>query len=130
MQPNLSIYYWSYPVIMLTATLWMAWMLRCKVAVVLSGVSRNAGKLEERINGLLVIGLLMVNLGYLALTVKKETRFNTVMQVIDMESMKVGFGLILLGLVFTFDISVYAMMRSRTDLSHLKAAEDSMSSKE
>jgi hypothetical protein len=130
MQPNLSIYYWSYPVIMLGATFWMAWMLRCKVAVALSGVSRNGGKLEERINGLLVIGLLMVNLGYLALTVKTETRFNTVMQVIDMESIKVGFGLILLGLVFTFDIFVFAMMRSRTELSHLKAAEGSMSSKE
>jgi hypothetical protein len=130
MQPNLSIYYWSYPIIMLTATSWMAWLLRCKIAVVLSGVSRNAGKLEERVNGLLVIGLLMVNLGYLALTVKTETRFNTIMQVVDMESIKVGFGLILLGLVYTFDIFVYAMMRSRTDLSHLKTAEGSMSSKE
>jgi hypothetical protein len=130
MQPNLSIYYWSYPIIMLTATFWMAWLLRCKIAVVLSGVSRNAGKLEERVNGLLVIGLLMVNLGYLALTVKTETRFNTIMQVVDMESIKVGFGLILLGLVYTFDIFVYAMMRSRTDLSHLKTAEGSMSSKE
>ncbi len=47
MQPNLSIYYWSYPVIMLGATFWMAWMLRCKVAVALSGVSRNGGKLDE-----------------------------------------------------------------------------------
>ena len=130
MQPNLSIYYWSYPIIMLTATFWMAWLLRCKIAVVLSGVSRNAGKLEERVNGLLVIGLLMVNVGYLALTVKTETRFNTIMQVVDMESIKVGFGLILLGLVYTFDIFVYAMMRSRTDLSHLKTAEGSMSSKE
>jgi hypothetical protein len=130
MQPNLSIYYWSYPIIMLTATFWMAWLLRCKIAVVLSGISRNAGKLEERVNGLLVIGLLMVNLGYLALTVKTETRFNTIMQVVDMESIKVGFGLILLGLVYTFDIFVYAMMRSRTDLSHLKTAEGSMSSKE
>jgi hypothetical protein len=52
------------------------------------------------------------------------------MQVIDMESIKVGFGLILLGLVFTFDIFVFAMMRSRTELSHLKAVEGSMSSKE
>lgn len=130
MQPNLSVYYWSYPTIMLGATFWIVWMLRCKGFVVLSRSSRSVSSLEERINGLLVIGLLTVNLGYLALTLHTDQRFDTVTQLLDMESMKVGFGLVLLGLVYTFDIFVFAMMRSRTDLSHLKAAEGSMSSKE
>ncbi|HTH53922.1 MAG TPA: hypothetical protein VL495_08235 [Edaphobacter sp.] len=106
MKDYYALYYCSYPLLMLVITLFIARVLYL-AGRVNAGASGDPGWL----NRLLVAGLCVVGVGYLAITLISSDYMTKPQQFIDMETMKLGFGLMLLGLVFTFDLLVLAVWR-------------------
>jgi len=117
MKANLAIYYYSYPVLVVLVTSLFARVLYL------------AGKDTTELPGdscwlrrLLVAGICLVSAGYLALTLFTNN-YETTTQLVDMESMKLGFGLMLLGMVFTFDLLVLAVWRREAKIRAARATE-------
>jgi len=106
MRANLAIYYVSYLAIMLTVMLLLVRTLyRCAHAV--AAISGDI----ERMSRFLVTGLCVVSVGYLTLTLKTDHYAQNLSQLLDMETIKLGFGIMLLGAVFSFDLLVLAVWK-------------------
>jgi len=101
-----AIYYWSYPLLMMAIT-WCSARVLYRAG---HGVQTNLPWL----NHLLVGGFSVVGIGYLALTLFTFDYYPSLKNLLDLEAMKIGFGLILLGTVFSFDLLVLAVARRGT----------------
>jgi hypothetical protein len=118
MKVNLAIYYYTYPMLMLLMTVLFA------RALYLAG--RVATELQDDavwLRRLLVVGLGCVGMGYLALTLITEQYYADLRQLADAESMKLGVGLVLIGIVFSFDLLVLAVWKRGVKLRQARASE-------
>ena len=70
-------------------------------------------ELADCVNHLLVVGFYLINVGYIALALQTASPMATVRQVIELESVKIGVVLLILGAMHFFNILVFAKMRNR-----------------
>src|ERR1700722_16563913 len=70
-------------------------------------------ELADSVNHLLVVGFYLINVGYIALALKTTDPLATVRQAIELESVKIGVVLLILGAMHFFNIFVFARMRRR-----------------
>lgn len=69
--------------------------------------------LADSVNQLLVVGFYLINIGYIAIALKTTAPLDTMREVIESESGKLGVVLLILGGMHFFNIMVFAKMRNR-----------------
>lgn len=106
--------YFSYLLISIALTVWVARTLHRSGRVFLVEAFHGNLELADSVNGLLVVGFYLVNLGYVALYLRTYDPLNTLRAVIELESAKLGAVMLVLGIVHFFNIVVLAKMRGRT----------------
>ena len=106
--------YISYLVICLTVTVWVAHTLHKNGRVFLIEAFHGDTALADSVNHLLVVGFYLVNLGYVSLALATTEQVNSVRQVMEMVSNKVGLVLLVLGFMHFFNLYVFSRIRKRS----------------
>jgi predicted MFS family arabinose efflux permease len=110
---NIAICYFSYLAISIGLTVWVARTLHSNGRIFLVDAFHGNAELADSVNHLLVVGFYLINVGYIALALKTAYAMNTLRQVIELESAKIGVVLLILGAMHFFNIMVFAKMRHR-----------------
>jgi hypothetical protein len=105
--------YLSYLLISISLTIWVARTLYRSGRVFLLDAFRGHADLADSVNHLLVVGFYLINIGYVAVALKTTDTLSTVRSVIELESLKIGVVLLILGIMHFFNIFVLARMRRR-----------------
>ena len=105
--------YFSYLIISIALTVWVARTLHRSGRVFLVDAFHGNEALADSVNGLLVVGFYLINLGYVALYLQTYNPLQTLRQVIELESSKLGAVMLVLGVVHFLNILVLAKMRAR-----------------
>lgn len=105
--------YISYLLISISLTIWVARTLFRSGRVFLLDAFRGNADLADSVNHLLVVGFYLINIGYVAVALKTTDTLSTVRSVIELESVKIGVVLLILGVMHFFNIFVLAKMRRR-----------------
>ena len=120
MKPNLAIYYCTYPALMLLVTLLLGRALWLKGKWLQE--EHGSGRYVQ-VSRLLIAGLFVVSAGYLILTTGTSDSFVNMAQLIEMETVKLGFGVMLLGALFSFDLLVLVMASRTTVMRQARVSE-------
>jgi hypothetical protein len=116
---NVAACYFSYLAISVGLTVWVARTLHRNGRVFLVEAFRGNQELADSVNHLLVVGFYLINVGYIALALTTTSPMTTRRQIIELESVKIGVVLLILGAMHFFNILVFAKMRNRgTSGSH------------
>ena len=110
---NMAAIYFSYLAISVALTIWVARTLHRNGRIFLVDAFHGNTELADAVNHLLVVGFYLINVGYITLALKTTDPLSTLRQVIELESSKIGFVLLLLGVMHVFNILVFAKMRKR-----------------
>lgn len=110
---NVAACYFSYLAITIALTIWVARTLHRSGRVFLVDAFHGNTELADSVNHLLVIGFYLINIGYIALALKTDSPMATFRQIIELESVKIGVVLLILGTMHFFNILVLAKMRGR-----------------
>ena len=105
--------YFSYLFISIALTVWVARTLHQSGRIFLVDAFHGNEQLADSVNHLLVVGFYLINVGYIALALKTNSEMATLRQVIELESVKIGVVLLILGAMHFFNILVFAKMRNR-----------------
>jgi hypothetical protein len=100
-------------------TVWVARTLHRNGRVFLIDAFGGNGALADSVNHLLVVGFYLVNIGYVALALKYGTKPFDLQTAIEFFSTKVGWVLLVLGLMHFFNLYVFSRMRRRGLIQHL-----------
>lgn len=106
--------YFSYLAISIVLTVWVARTLHSSGRVFLLDAFHGNAELADSVNKLLVVGFYLINIGYIALALKTTVPLTDFRQVIELESMKLGVVLLILGGMHFFNMFVLARMRRRS----------------
>lgn len=106
--------YISYLLISISLTIWVARTLFRSGRVFLLDAFRGNADLADSVNHLLVVGFYLINIGYVAVALKTTDTLSTFRSVIELESVKIGVVLLILGVMHFFNIFVLAKMRRRS----------------
>jgi hypothetical protein len=110
---NVAICYFTYLAISIGITIWVARTLHSNSRVFLLDAFHGNADLADSVNHLLVVGFYLINIGYIALALSTTSPMATLRQVIELESVKIGVVLLILGAMHFFNIFVFARMRKR-----------------
>ena len=110
---NVAICYFSYLAISIGLTIWVARTLHRSGRVFLVDAFHGNAELADSVNHLLVVGFYLINVGYIALALTTSSPMATFRQVIELESVKIGVVLLILGGMHFFNILVFAKMRNK-----------------
>lgn len=108
---SIAICYFSYLAISVALTIWVARTLHRSGRVFLVDAFHGNTDLADSVNRLLVVGFYLINVGYIALALKTDAPLNTLRQIIELESSKIGIVLLILGAMHFLNILVLARMR-------------------
>src|ERR1700756_5698809 len=89
--------YAVYLAISIGITVWVARTLHKNGRVFLVDAFHGNAELADSVNHLLVVGFYLINVGYIALALKTTDPLATVRQAIELESVKIGVVLLILG---------------------------------
>jgi hypothetical protein len=110
---HIAIVYFSYLIISIALTIWVARTLHTNGRVFLVDAFHGNETLADSVNHLLVVGFYLINVGYITLALKTTEPLATIREVIELESSKIGVVLLILGVMHVFNILVFAKMRRR-----------------
>jgi hypothetical protein len=110
---NVAACYFSYLAITIALTIWVARTLHANGRVFLVDAFHGNETLADSVNHLLVVGFYLINVGYIALALRTSSPMSTFRQIIELESVKIGVVLLILGGMHFFNILVFAKMRNR-----------------
>ena len=105
---------WTYGVYLVVSVSLMVWVARTLFVngrVFLVDVFRGDEALADSVNRLLVVGFYLINLGYISLTLRFGYDLTTAREAIEALSWKIGFVLLVLGLMHFFNLFVFRRMR-------------------
>ncbi len=114
---NIAARYFSYLAISIALTIWVARTLHRSGRVFLVDAFHGNEELADSVNHLLVVGFYLINIGYVALALKTSEPLSTLREIIELESTKLGWVLLILGAMHCFNILVLAKMRNRRGVS-------------
>jgi hypothetical protein len=92
-------------------TIWVARTLHSSGRVFLLDAFHGNAELADSVNRLLVVGFYLINIGYIAIALKTDAPLNTLRQVIELESYKLGVVSLILGAMHFMNILVLSKMR-------------------
>jgi hypothetical protein len=110
---NVAACYFSYLAITIALTIWVARTLHANGRIFLVDAFHGNEALADSVNHLLVVGFYLINVGYIALALRTTSPMSTFRQIIELESVKIGVVLLILGGMHFFNILVFAKMRNR-----------------
>ena len=110
---NVAACYFSYLAITIALTIWVARTLHSSGRVFLVDAFHGNEALADSVNHLLVVGFYLINIGYIALALTTTSPMSTFRQIIELESVKIGVVLLILGGMHFFNILVFAKLRNR-----------------
>ena len=110
---NVAACYLCYLAISIGITVWVAHTLHKNGRVFLLDAFHGNADLADSVNHLLVVGFYLINVGYIALALKTSESMATLREAIELESVKIGIVLLILGAMHFFNIFVFARMRHR-----------------
>jgi hypothetical protein len=113
---NVAACYFIYLAISVGITVWVARTLHRNGRIFLLDAFHGNAELADSVNHLLVVGFYLINVGYIALALSTTSAMSTLRQVIELESVKIGVVLLILGAMHFFNIFVFARMRRRATL--------------
>jgi hypothetical protein len=108
---NVAACYFSYLAISIALTIWVARTLHKNGRVFLVEAFHGNTELADSVNHLLVVGFYLINIGYVALALSSDNPMHTFRQIIELESVKIGVVLLILGVMHFFNFAVFAKMR-------------------
>jgi hypothetical protein len=111
MDMNVAACYFVYLAISIALTVWVARTLHKNGRIFLVDAFHGNGELADSVNHLLVVGFYLINIGYIALALSTTAPLNTLREAIEMESVKIGVVLLILGGMHLFNIFIFARMR-------------------
>ncbi len=110
---NVAACYFSYLAISIGLTVWVARTLHSSGRVFLVDAFHGNEQLADSVNHLLVVGFYLINVGYIALALTTTSPMSNFREIIELESVKIGVVLLILGAMHFFNILVFAKMRNR-----------------
>ena len=110
---NVAACYFSYLAITIALTIWVARTLHRSGRVFLVDAFHGNEELADSVNHLLVVGFYLINVGYIALALRTDSPMSTFREIIELESVKIGVVLLILGAMHFFNVFVFARMRNR-----------------
>jgi hypothetical protein len=110
---NVAACYFSYLAISIGLTIWVARTLHRNGRIFLVDAFHGNAELADSVNHLLVVGFYLINIGYIALALKTDSAMSDFRQIIELESVKIGVVLLILGGMHFFNILIFAKMRNR-----------------
>ena len=110
---NVAACYICYLAISIAITVWVAHTLHKNGRVFLLDAFHGNADLADSVNHLLVVGFYLINVGYIALALSTTSPMSTLREVIELETVKIGVVLLILGAMHFFNIFVFARMRRR-----------------
>ena len=113
----LVVTYSLYLAISIALTVWVARTLFRNGRVFLVDVFHGDDTMADSVNHLLVVGFYLINLGYVALALKMGYDVNNTRTSIEALSQKVGWVLLVLGLMHFFNLYVFSRIRRRSFLA-------------
>ena len=107
--------YIAYLIISLLLTIWVARTLHKNGRLFLVDSFLGNENLADSVNHLLVVGFYLINIGYvtLALKIRRDVKIDDLQQVVEVLSSKVGWVLVILGIMHFFNLYVFSKMRKR-----------------
>lgn len=106
--------YVTYLVISIAITIWVAGTLSRSGRVFLVDAFHGNAELADSVNHLLVVGFYLVTFGYVTLALSTTGQLNTPRQVIELVSDKIGFVLLVLGVMHFINLYVFSQLRKRS----------------
>lgn len=116
---NLTLTVWTYALylaISIALTIWVARTLHRNGRVFLVRAFHADEHLADSVNHLLVVGFYLINIGWITLALKYGVSAETLVGVFESLSTKLGFVLVLLGVMHFLNLYVFNRMRHRAAL--------------
>ena len=110
---NVAACYFSYLVISIALTVWVAKTLHKNGRVFLIDAFHGNTDLADSVNHLLVVGFYLINIGFVALALKTDATILNTRSAIEMVSDKVGYVMLILGAMHFFNLYVFTRIRRR-----------------
>src|SRR5215471_8981890 len=105
--------YLGYLTLSIAVTVWVARTLHRNGRAFLIDAFHGQEKLADSVNHLLVVGFYLINLGWIAMTLRTHEWLGTARNAIELLSSKVGTVLFLLGLMHFFNVYLFSRFRRR-----------------
>ena len=105
--------YFAYLALTLTATIWVARTLRSNGRTFLIAAFHGDERLAESVSHLLVVGFYLINIGYVALSLRTSGEIETLRGAVEIVCDKVGFVLVVLGVMHFGNVYVFNRLRKR-----------------
>ena len=105
--------YIAYLLISIAVTIWVGHTLHVNGRVFLIDAFHGHDKLADSINHLLLVGFYLVNVGFVVLALKYGDKPETVQEVFEALSTKLGIVLLVLGAMHFCNLYVFSQMRKR-----------------
>lgn len=116
---NLTLTVWTYAIYLVISvglTIWVAKTLHRSGRVFLVRAFHADEHLADSVNHLLVVGFYLINIGWITLALKYGVNVGDLAGVFEAVSTKVGFVLVLLGVMHFLNLYVFNHMRHRAAL--------------
>jgi hypothetical protein len=106
--------YIVYLFISVNLTIWVARTLHKRGAIFLVDAFHGNAELAASVNHLLVVGFYLINIGFVALSLKTDATILTTRAAIEMVSDKIGYVMLILGAMHFFNLYVFTRIRRRS----------------
>lgn len=106
--------YLSYLAISIALTAWVGRTLHKNGRVFLVDATLGNAELADSVNHLLLVGFYLINIGYIAITLRTYEIVTTAREMIEVVSGKIGLVLLVLGAMHFGNIFVLNRMRARS----------------
>jgi hypothetical protein len=103
----------AYLGISIALTVWVARTLHRNGRVFLVDCFHGNTELADSVNHLLVVGFYLINVGFVTLALKYGVAAGNAQEAVETLSSKVGFVLLVLGVMHFLNLSVFTRMRKR-----------------
>ncbi len=105
--------YLAYLAISIALTVWVAKTLHKNGRIFLVDSFAGNEALADSVNHLLVVGFYLVNIGFMSLALKSDTKPEDLQGILETLSLKVGWVMLILGAMHFFNLAVFSKMRRR-----------------
>lgn len=110
--------YALYLPISVALTVWVARTLSQNGLIFLVDAFHGNDELARSVNHLLVVGFYLINIGYVALALSSGIKPRTAVETVEFLSTKIGWVLVVLGVMHFFNMYVFNRMRRRAVQRH------------
>ncbi len=110
--------YAIYLLVTIGLTIWVAKALFKNGKIFLIDIFHGNTALADSVNNLLLVGFYLINIGYVVYTLQTHTNVSNPTIMIEELSIKIGFIILVLGVMHFFNLFVFFRLRKKAQISH------------